>query len=75
MKEEVTVYYPTPDIKHVEVNEWVYEDRAGDILTQRIQTGVLLFLSLPPIAWYAKQLATIESSSFGSEVVAMKNLP
>ena len=47
-------------------------DHAGDRLTRRSQTGVLLYLNKAPIVWYSKRQNTVESSTFGSEFVAMK---
>ena len=48
-------------------------DHAGDRLTRRSHTGIILFLNSAPIIWYSKRQATIESSTFGSEVVAMRS--
>ena len=41
-------------------------------MTRRSQTGVIIFLNRAPILWYSKRQNTVESSTFGSEFVAMK---
>ena len=37
-------------------------------------TGCIIFLNSAPILWYTKRQATIESSTFGSEAVALRTL-
>ena len=58
--------------KPVEVTAFVDADHAGDRLTRRSHTGILIFLMSAPILWYSKRQATIESSTFGSEIVALR---
>jgi hypothetical protein len=38
----------------------------------RSQTGILIFLNRAPTAWYSKRQNTVESSTFGSEYIALK---
>ena len=45
---------------------------AGDIVTRRSQTGILIFLNGAPITWYSKRQNTVEASTFGSEFVALR---
>jgi len=47
-------------------------DHAGDMTNQRSQTGFLVFLNSAPIYWMSKKQTSIETSSFGSEFIAMK---
>ena len=47
-------------------------DHAGDIVTRRSHTGLIVFVNRAPIYWYSKKQNTVESSTFGSEMVAMK---
>ena len=63
---------PVPLGRPVEINAWVDADHAGDRLTRRSHTGILIFLMSAPIFWYSKRQATIESSTFGSEIVALR---
>ena len=34
---------------------------AGDLVTRRLQSGILIFLNFVPITWYIKQQNTVES--------------
>jgi hypothetical protein len=47
-------------------------DHAGNCITRRSQTGILIFLNRAPIIRYSKAQNTIESSTFGAEFVATK---
>ena len=63
---------PPPRGNPVEINCFVDSDHAGDKITRRSQTGILLYLNSAPIIWYSKRQATVESSTFGSEFVALR---
>ena len=49
-------------------------DLAGELTTRRSQTGILVFGNMAPLIWYSKRQNTVESSTFGSEFVAMRIL-
>ena len=51
---------------------FVDSDHAGDSVTRRSRTGFIIFLNSAPIHWHSKKQTSIETSSFGSEFVAMK---
>ena len=51
---------------------FVDSDHAGDKVTRRSQTGILIFVNRAPILWYSKRQNTVETSTFGSEFIAMK---
>jgi hypothetical protein len=51
---------------------FVDSDHAGDKLTQRSRTGFFIFVYGAPVLWMLKKQATIETSVFGAEFVAMK---
>ena len=42
-------------------------------MTHRLQTGILIFLNSAPIVWYSKRQNTVETSTFGSEFIAMQS--
>jgi hypothetical protein len=63
---------PEPLGNPVKMTTFVDSDHAGDKVTRRSRTGVLVFLNRAPIVWYSKKQASIETSSFGSEFTAMK---
>ena len=56
----------------VQINAFVDADHAGDRLTRRSHTGIIIFLNKAPIIWFSKRQNTVETSTFGSEFVAMK---
>ena len=47
-------------------------DHAHDILTRRSVTGILLFLNNTPVKWVSQRQKTVETSAYGSELVAAK---
>ena len=51
---------------------FVDADHASNTVTRRLQTGILIFLNKAPIVWYSKQQNTVETSTFGSEFIAMR---
>jgi hypothetical protein len=58
--------------KPVTMSCFVDADHAGCKVTRRSHTGVIIFVNRAPITWYSKRQNTVESSTFGSEFVAMK---
>jgi hypothetical protein len=63
---------PPPRGQEVQINAFVDADHAGNRITRRSQTGILLYLNRAPIIWYSKAQNTVESSTFGSEFVALR---
>ena len=51
---------------------FVDSDHAGDLVTRRSRTGFIIMLNSAPIYWYSKKQTSCETSSFGSEFIAMK---
>ena len=51
---------------------FVDSDHAGETLTRRSRTGFIVFLNNAPIYWLSKKQTSCETSTFGSEFVAMK---
>ena len=58
--------------KEIDLRMFVDSDHAGDKLTRRSRTGFLIFLNMSLVIWHSKKQATIETSVFGAEFVAMK---
>ena len=50
----------------------VDSDHAGDSVTRRSSTGFIIKLNSSPIYWMSKKQSGVETSSFGSEFIAMK---
>jgi len=72
VKEEVPNNAPTPLGCEFVMRVYVDADHAGEQLTRRSRTGFLVFLNMAPIYWLSKKQNGVETSSFGSEFVAMK---
>ena len=53
---------------------YVDSNHAGDQITRRSPTGFLMFLNSALVCWMPKKQGSIETSSFGSEFVAMKTV-
>jgi hypothetical protein len=54
------------------MNVFVDADHAGNKVTRWSQTGILIYLNCAPITWFSKAQNTVESSTFGSEFIAMR---
>ena len=63
---------PEPRGKEVDITLYVDASHADDKKTRRSRSGYILFVNLAPIAWLSKKQATVETSVFGAEFVAMK---
>jgi hypothetical protein len=63
---------PVPRGNPVQMNCFVDADHAGNRVTRRSQTGILIFLNRAPIIWYSKAQNTVETFTFGSEFTAMR---
>ena len=71
-KEKIPHDMPEPRGKEVQMTAWVDSDHAGNVVTRRSRTGVLIFCNRSPIVFHSKTQGSIETSSFGSEFIAMK---
>jgi hypothetical protein len=56
----------------VQMNIFVDANHAGNLINRRSQTGISMYLNRAPIVWYSKTQKTLESSTFGSEFVALR---
>ena len=63
---------PEPRGNVVTTHCFVDADHAGNRVTRRSQTGILIFVNRAPIIWYSKRQNTVETSTFGSKFVAMR---
>ena len=70
--EEIPLNAPKPRGKAVQITCFVDADHAGDQVTRRSRTGILIFVNKAPIMFFSKRQNTVETSTFGSEFVAMK---
>ena len=71
-KEDSPPNMPEPRGFEPTIRIYVDSDHAGDSITRRSRTGFIVFLNNAPIFWSSKKQGSIETSSFGSEFIAMK---
>ena len=67
-KEELPPDMQEPLGESVKTMAFVDLDHAGNLVTQRSQTGYLIFCA--PISWFSKRQNTVEASTFGAEFIA-----
>ena len=71
-KEEIPSNMPEPRGLGFTMHAKVDADHASDTITRYSRTGVLVYLNSAPIYWWSKKQNSVESSSFGSKFIAMK---
>jgi len=69
-QEELPDDMPTPKGKAVRTSGFFDSDHAGCLQTRRSTASNLLFINNTPVRWYSKRQQTVESSAYGSEMVA-----
>ena len=72
LEEELPLNMPTPHGQSMTMRVFVDADHAGEVVTRRSRTGFIVFLNGAPIYWSSKKQNSVETSTFGSEFVAMK---
>ena len=72
-KDEISSDTPAPRGFGFKIKSYVDADHAGNLVTRRSRTGFIVFLNNSPIYWLSKRQTGIETSSFGSEFMAMKH--
>ena len=63
---------PSPRGEPVNITIFVDADHAGNRVTRRSHTGIVIFINSAPIIWFSKRQNTVETSTFGSEFIALK---
>ena len=71
VSEELPPNMPEAKGKSVVVSCFVDANHADNMITRRSHTGILIYVQNAPIIWFWKRQNTVESSSFGSEFVAL----
>jgi hypothetical protein len=71
-KEEIPANMPVPKGFGFVMRCKVDADHAADTISRRSRTGFIVYLNCAPIYWMSKKQNSVESSSFGSEFIAMK---
>ena len=63
---------PKPLGKGIDINVFVDADHAGNKITRRSHTGIVIYCNCSPILWFSKRQNTVETSTFSSEIIALK---
>jgi len=72
LKESIPSNAPPPRGNPVQTTAFVDANHAGNQITRRSHTGILIYCNSAPIFWYSKAQSTVETSTFGSEFVALR---
>ena len=72
-KEAILLDCPEPLGKSMSTHCFVDDDLAGNLISRRSQTGFLVFCNRAPIIWHIKWHNAVETSTSGSEIMALKN--
>ena len=62
----------TPKGKKARLTVFVDADHAHDQVTRRSVAGIVVFLNNTPICWVSKRQKTVETSTYGSELIAAR---
>ena len=71
-QEELPPNMPEPRGQGFVIRAKVDADHASDTVSRRSRTGFLVYLNSALVHWFSKKQTSMESSSFGSEFIAMK---
>ena len=71
-KEPIPGDMPEARVNVVSTHRFVDADHAGNRITRRSHTGILLFANRAPVVWYSKRQNMVKTSTFGSEFVATR---
>ena len=72
-KEAIPLDITEPCGKLIDLRLYVDSDFAGNKVTRRSHTGLIVYMNMAPVAWSSKKQTNIQTSVFGSEFVAMKH--
>ena len=70
--EDIPDDMPKPVTRPVSITVYVDASHGSDLVTRRSVTGILLCVNKTPVKWYSKRQNTVESSTYGSELVASR---
>lgn len=70
--EDIPTDMPVPRGSAVDITAFVDADHARDKVTRRSVTGVLLLINNTPLQWLSKKQPTVETSTYGSEMIATR---
>jgi hypothetical protein len=71
-KDEKPYNMPEARGNAVDISAFVDADHAGNRVTRRSHTGIIIYVNMAPIVWYSKRQNTVETSTFGAEFIALR---
>ena len=63
---------PPPQGKTARITVYVNANHGHDLVTRQSVIGIILFINNMPIRWISKRQATVETSTYGSELVTAR---
>ena len=72
LKEDIPPNAPKPRGKEFIMRVFVDASHADNKVNRRSRTGFIVMLNNAPVYWFSKKQGGVETSSFGSEFIAMK---
>ena len=72
VEEEMPPKMPEPRGNPVIISAFVDANHAGNVVTRRSHTGIIIYVQNAPIIFYSKRQNTVEAATFGSEFVALR---
>jgi hypothetical protein len=72
IKEPEPVGAPEPLGQAVTISCFCDANHAGNVITRRSHSGIIIFVQNAPIIWFSKKQNMVEASTFGAELVAMR---
>ena len=72
VQEELPANMPEPRGSPVTISCFVDANHAGNVVTRRSHSGIIIFVQNAPIIWFSKRQNTVECATFGSELVAQR---
>jgi hypothetical protein len=72
VEEELPRNMPEPRGNPVIISAFVDANHAGNVVTRRSHTGIIIYVQNAPTVWFSKRQNTVEAATFGSEFVALR---
>ena len=63
---------PAPHGRSIQINAFVDADHAGNKVSRRSHIDFIIFMNMAPICWYSKRQNSVETSTYSSEMVALR---
>jgi hypothetical protein len=72
VEEELPRNMPKPQGNKVIISAFVDANHAGNVVTRRSHTGIIIYVQNAPVIWFSKRQNIVEAATFGSEFVALR---